>query len=92
MLESVSLSGFFAYGVVAAEVISSIMMICSVWTRLSSAVFAVNMVVAVFMAHVAQIFSVDTITGGWAIELPMHYLLGFLVLCFTGAGKYAVTK
>ena len=50
------------------------------------------MAVAILMAHLSVIFSVDPMTGGWAIELPMLYLLGAAVLCFTGGGKYALTK
>lgn len=51
-----------------------------------------NMVVAILMAHATHIFSIDATTGGWAIELPMLYLLGAATLCFTGAGKFAITK
>ena len=51
-----------------------------------------SMAVAILMAHLSVIFSVDPMTGGWAIELPMLYLLGAAVLCFTGGGKYALTK
>lgn len=86
------LPSFIAYGALAAELVASLMIICGVWTRLASVIFAGNMVVAILMAHASQIFSVDPMTGGWAIELPMLYLLGAAVLCFTGAGKYAVTK
>lgn len=92
MLESMGLPSFIAYGALAAELIASLMIICGVWTRLASVVFAGNMVVAILMAHATQIFSVDPMTGGWAIELPMLYLLGAAVLCLTGAGRYALTK
>lgn len=68
------------------------MIIIGLWTRAASAVFAGNMVVAILMAHLGQIFSVDPMTGGWAIELPMLYLLGAVVLCLTGGDRYALTK
>ena len=51
-----------------------------------------NMVVAVFMAHAGLLFSMNEATGGWAVELPMLYLLGSAVLVLTGGGKYAVTR
>ena len=35
---------------------------------------------------------VGHLTGGLAIEDPLLFLLGALALCFTGGGKYAVTK
>jgi putative oxidoreductase len=68
------------------------MIVCGVWTRMASVVFAGNMIVAILMAHSADIFSINAMTGGWAIELPAFYLLASAVLCLTGAGKYAVTK
>lgn len=40
------------------------MIIIGLWTRAASAVFAGNMVVAILMAHLGQIFSVDPMTGG----------------------------
>lgn len=92
MLAAIGLPAFIAYGSLLAEVVASLMMIVGVWTRAASAVFAGNMVVAIMMAHSADIFTVNAMTGGWTIELPMLYLLGSAVLCLTGAGKYAVTR
>src|SRR5574344_2386786 len=92
MLESIGLPAFIAYGALTAELFASLMIIFGTWTRLASVIFVGNMAVAIFMAHSSMIFSIDPMTGGWAIELPMLYLLGAAVLCFTGAGKYAVTK
>lgn len=92
MLEGMGLPGFIAYGAVLGELVASIMIICGIWTRLASVIFVINMIVAIAMAHSSQIFMVDPNTGGWAIELPMLYLMGAVVLCFTGAGKYAITK
>lgn len=92
MLAAIGLPAFIAYGSLLAEVVASLMMIVGVWTRAASAVFAGNMVVAIMMAHSADIFTVNAMTGGWTIELPMLYLLGAAVLCLTGAGKYAVTR
>ncbi|MDD6553654.1 MAG: DoxX family protein [Prevotellaceae bacterium] len=92
MLAALGLPSFIAWFSVAAEVIASLMLILGAWTRLAAVVFVGNMAVAILMAHSSMIFSVDAMTGGWAIELPMLYLLGAAVLFFTGAGKYAVTK
>ncbi|WP_238318958.1 DoxX family protein [Segatella baroniae] len=92
MLAQMGLPPFIAYGALAAELVASLMIIIGLWTRAASVVFAGNMVVAILMAHLGQIFSVDPMTGGWAIELPMLYLLGAVVLCLTGGGRYALTK
>ena len=50
------------------------------------------MTVAILMADLDHIFTINAATGGWAIELPMLYLLGSAVLVLTGGGKYAVTR
>lgn len=92
MLEALGLPGFIAYFSLAAELLGSAMIVAGLWTRAAAVVFAGKMVVAVLMAHAGQIFSVDPATGGWAIELPMLYLLGAAVLIFTGGGKYALTR
>lgn len=92
MLANMGLPSFIAYGALAAELIASLMIVLGVWTRLASIIFAGNMAVAILMAHSSEILTVNPMTGGWAIELPMLYLLGAAVLCLTGAGKYAITK
>jgi len=92
MLAGLGLPGFLAYFSLAAELVASILIIIGAWTRVASAVMVGNMVVAILMAHLPVLFSVDSNTGGWAVELPMLYLLGAAVLCLTGGGKYALTK
>jgi putative oxidoreductase len=92
MLAGLGLPGFLAYFSLATELMASILIIIGAWTRVASAVMVGNMVVAILMAHLPVLFSVDPNTGGWAVELPMLYLLGAAVLCLTGGGKYALTK
>lgn len=92
MLQGLGLPGFIAYFSLAAELLASILIVIGAWTRVAAVVMVGNMAVAILMAHLPVIFSVDPTTGGWAIELPMLYLLGAAVLCFTGGGKYALTK
>jgi putative oxidoreductase len=92
MLAGLGLPGFIAYFSLAAELLASVLIVLGAWTRVASVVMVGNMAVAILMAHLSVIFSVDPMTGGWAIELPMLYLLGAAVLCFTGGGKYALTK
>lgn len=92
MLAGMGLPGFIAYFSLAAELLASILIVIGAWTRVASVIMVGNMAVAILMAHLPVLFTVDPTTGGWAIELPMLYLLGAAVLCLTGGGKYAVTK
>lgn len=92
MLASIGLPGFIAYFSLAAELLASILIVIGAWTRAAAAVMVGNMAVAILMAHLSVLFTIDPTTGGWAVELPMLYLLGAAVLCLTGGGKYALTK
>ena len=92
MLAAIGLPSFIAYGSLLAELVASLMIICGIWTRLASVVFAGNMVVAILMAYASEMFSLSPMTGGLVIELPLLYLLGAAVLCLTGGGRFAVTK
>lgn len=92
MLAAIGLPSFIAYGSLLAELVASLMIICGIWTRLASVVFAGNMVVAILMAHASEMFSLSPMTGGLVIELPLLYLLGAAVLFLTGGGRFAVTK
>ena len=92
MLAQMGLPSFIAYFSLAAELIAALMIVAGLWTRLASVIMTGNMVVAILMAHLGTLFTVDPTTGGWAVELPMLYLLGAAALVFTGDGKYAATR
>ena len=92
MLAQLGLPSFIAYFSLAAELVAAIMIVAGLWTRLDAVIMAGNMVVAILIAHLGTFFTVDPVTGGWAVELPMLYLLGAAALAFTGGGKYATTR
>ena len=86
----VGLPEFLAYAVYLGEVIAPIMMIIGWRTRLASILYACTMVVAVWLAHSEDVFSL-TGGGGWAIELQALFFFGALVLLLKGGGKYALS-
>lgn len=90
MVIDAGLPSFVAYGVYVGEVIAPLFIILGYGTRLASAVFAFNMVVAVAMVHGTGIFALSEV-GGWVLELQGLYFFGALVLVFTGGGKYALS-
>ena len=69
-----------------AEGIGSILIIAGFWTRLASLILTINMAVAVFFVHLPG--------GDWFgdMELPVLYLLSFIVIFLLGPGKYSVDK
>lgn len=89
-LESMGLPGFIAYGVYVGEVVAPLMIIIGWRARLAGAIFSFNMLVAVSMMHLADIFTLSQM-GGWALELQGAYFFGGIVLVLTGAGKYAIS-
>ena len=91
MLAAKGLPGFLAYGAVVGEVLAPLALILGLFTRGAAADVAFNMLVAIAMAHLGTLCSVDPNTGGWAVELPMLYLLPALALVFTGGGRFAVS-
>ncbi|GAA5120644.1 DoxX family protein [Alloalcanivorax gelatiniphagus] len=89
MLQGVGLPGFLAYGVFIGEVIAPIMVIIGYQTRIGAAIIVGNMLVAIALAHMGQLFALGG-NGGWAIELQGMYLFTAVALCFLGSGRYAM--
>lgn len=90
LLGEAHLPSFLAYGAFVGEVLAPLLILMGYRTRLAAVVLAGNMLMAIGMAHLSQIFEV-TATGAWAIELPMLFMIPAIALCFTGGGKYALS-
>lgn len=67
-----------------AEGICSLLIIAGFWTRLASLFLIINMSVAVFLVHLPG--------GDWFgdMELPVLYLVSFIVIFLLGPGKFSV--
>lgn len=84
------LPAFVAYGVYIGEVLAPILLILGVQVRFSALVIAFTMLSAIVLVHMDEIFTMTR--KGWAIELPMFFLLTSLSIFFLGAGKYKVSN
>lgn len=91
MVLQAGLPSFVAYGVYIGEVVAPILIIAGVATRLTALFFAINCIVATFLAHAGDLFTLNA-AGGWAVELLGLYFFGAIALVFTGGGKYAVSS
>jgi putative oxidoreductase len=89
MLSSHGLPGFLAYGVYVGEIIAPVLLIIGVYTRLGGLIIAINMVVAILLAHSGSIASM-TNNGGWALELQGMFLFAGLAIAFMGAGRFSL--
>lgn len=91
MLDAQGMPTVFAYGVYVGELVAPILIVIGLWTRLSAFVFVFNMIVAIGLGHACEILVLGEF-GEWAIELPMLYLLGALVIALIGPGNLAIGK
>ncbi|MGC1952491.1 MAG: DoxX family protein [Gammaproteobacteria bacterium] len=91
MLQGVGLPGFVAYGVLIGEVIAPLLLLSGFYARIGAALIAVNMVVAILLAHGGEIFSLGP-QGGWQIELQGMFLFTAVALVFLGPGRIAINQ
>ncbi|WP_146446030.1 DoxX family protein [Botrimarina colliarenosi] len=89
MLTAKGLPEAMAYGVYVGEVLAPLLLVVGLFTRLSAAVFAFNMVVAVGLAHAGELLSVGE-HGGWAVELQAFYLFTALAIVLAGPGAFSI--
>ena len=89
MLRGAHLPEALAYGAYIGEVLAPILLIAGAWTRLAAAVVVVNMLVAIGLAHAAQLLTLGP-QGGWALELQGFYLFSALAIALMGAGRLSV--
>src|SRR5262245_39802942 len=68
MVREAGLPGPVGYLVYVGEVLAPLLVILGLWTRPAALVIAVNMVFAVGLAHMDQLWAL-TKNGGWALEL-----------------------
>ncbi|MBZ2208770.1 DoxX family protein [Massilia soli] len=89
MVAGAGLPAVFAYGVYVGEVLAPLLVLIGLWTRPAAAVMAINMVVAIMLAHSAELAQLNK-QGGWALELQGMFLFGAIAVALLGAGRYSV--
>ena len=88
MVTANGLHAGFAYGVYIGEVVAPVLVIIGALTRPAALIIAINMVVAIALAHTGQLASLGK-SGGWALELQGMFLFGAIALVFLGAGRFS---
>jgi putative oxidoreductase len=91
MVKNAGLPEVLAYGNLIGEFIAPIMVLIGFKTRIGALIIAFNMLMSVLIGHRDIMFSVNDF-GGWMIETNMLYMMTAVVLFFTGAGKYSVSR
>lgn len=89
MVVARGLPAFLAWGVYVGEFIAPLLLILGIYTRLGGLLIAINMVVAILLVHMGDLF-VLTGSGAWRLELQGLFLFGGLVIACLGAGTYSL--
>ena len=89
-LGKVGLPPYLAYGVYVGEIVAPALLILGLWTRFAALVIAFDMFMAIFLARRADVPKINPMSGGWAIELELLFLVGALSLALTGGGRYGL--
>ena len=87
-VEKAGLPQPFAYLVYLGEVAAPLLVLIGFWTRPAALVIAINMIVAVYLVHTSQFFTLNP-QGGWALELQGMYFGVALAIALLGAGRYS---
>lgn len=89
MLTNAGMPPQLAYLVLVGEILAPLLILAGVWTRMAALVIALNMAVAVLLAHRADLLKM-TSHGGWALELQAFFLFTALAIALLGAGRYSM--
>jgi putative oxidoreductase len=85
------LPGQLAYLVYLGEVVAPVLMIVGFWSRVGAALVAGTMVVAVWLAHMDDVFAL-TRGGGWGVELQALFFFGAVASALLGPGRYGLSR
>ena len=91
MVVAAGLPGFFAYGVFIGEVLAPILLILGFYSRISAIIIAINMVVAIALAHAKDLFVIGP-QGGWALELQGMFLFTAIAIALIGPGRFSINR
>ena len=91
MVAAAGLPGFFAYGVFIGEVLAPILLILGFYSRISAVIIAINMVVAIALAHAKDLFVIGP-QGGWALELQGMFLFTAIAIALIGPGRFSINR
>lgn len=89
MLASHGLPSALAYLVYVGEIVAPALVIIGLYTRPAALIIVINMLVALWLVHTADLFALGK-SGGWALELQGMFLFGAVAVALLGAGRLSV--
>jgi putative oxidoreductase len=91
MVAGMGLPGFLAYGVYLGEVLGPVLLVLGFHARIGAGLIAINMVVAILLAHIGDLLSLSP-HGGWRLELQGMFLATALALVLIGPGRFGINQ
>ncbi len=91
MVSGMGLPGFLAYGVYLGEVLGPVLLVLGFHARIGAGLIAINMVVAILLAHTGDLLSLSP-QGGWRLELQGMFLATALALVLIGPGRFSINQ
>ena len=91
VVQGAGLPGWIAYGVYIGEIVAPVMVILGLHARIGAAIVALNMLVAIYLVHAAELFALGQ-TGGWALELQGMFLFGAIAIALLGPGRFSINN
>jgi putative oxidoreductase len=89
MVTAQGLPAVLAYGVYIGEVLAPLMVLLGFYARIGGVLIAINMLVALFLVHRADLLALGP-QGGWAIELQVMLLAAAIAVALLGPGKPSI--
>ena len=91
MVTGIGLPAALTYGVYLGEVLAPLLLIAGFYARVGAALIAINMMFAIWLAHLGELTQF-TPQGGWALELQGMFLFTALALALMGPGRMGVNQ
>ena len=91
LVTGAGLPAFLAYGVYLGEVLGPVLLVPGFHARIGAGLIAINMVIAILLAHAGDLLSLSP-HGGWRLELQGMYLLTALALVCLGPGRFSLDQ
>ena len=92
MLVAHGLPGVLSWGALVGEVLAPLMLLVGWHARIGAALIAINMLFAIFLVHMGEVFATNAQSGGWAIELQGMFLFTAIALALLGPGRFSVNQ
>lgn len=89
MVTNAGMPAIFAYGVYIGEVLAPLLVLIGLFTRPAAWLIAINMIVAIVLVHMAELFTLSD-TGGWSLELQGMFLFTAIAVALLGPGRYSL--